>query len=47
MAWIYEMYKTRRPLQLNNDDWGFANRELPETVPLDSGVIAQTQTEVA
>jgi hypothetical protein len=47
MAWIYEMYKTRRPVEFNRADWGFAGEELPETAPLDARITAQTQTEVA
>jgi hypothetical protein len=46
MAWIYEMYKTRRPVRFNKKDWGFAAEVLPETAPLDDRAIAQTQTEV-
>lgn len=33
MAWIYEMYKTNRPIPFNDDDWGFAGETLPETSP--------------
>jgi hypothetical protein len=47
MAWIYEMYKTRRPVEFNRDDWGLAGEELPETAPLDVRPVTQTQTEVA
>lgn len=32
MQWIYEMYVTKRPLDLNHDDWGFSAEQLPETV---------------
>lgn len=47
MAWIYEMYETRRPVSFNRDDWGFAAETLPETDPFERLTIAQTQTEVA
>ena len=47
MAWIYEMYKTRSPLEFNRADWGLAGEELPETAPLENHTIAQTPTEVA
>jgi hypothetical protein len=47
MGWIYDMYKTRRPVEFNRADWGFAEEELPETTPLENRTIAQTQTEVA
>jgi hypothetical protein len=47
MAWIYEMYKTRRPMEFNKDDWGFAKEDLAETEPVVARTIAQTQTEVA
>jgi hypothetical protein len=47
MEWIYEMYTTRRPVEFNRDDWGFAGEELPETEPLEDRIAAQTQTEVA
>jgi hypothetical protein len=30
--WLREMRARRGPLRLNDDDWGFANVELPETV---------------
>lgn len=33
MTWIYEMYKTNRPIPFNDDDWGFAGETLPETSP--------------
>jgi hypothetical protein len=45
MGWIYEMYVTKRPIDFNGPDWGFADEDLPETDPTDS--VAQTQTEVA
>jgi len=47
MAWIYEMYKTKKPIAFNDDDWGFAAESLPETRPLRAQVGAHAQTEVA
>jgi hypothetical protein len=47
MEWIYEMYKTRRPVEFNQANWGFANEDLAETGPLGAHTLAQTQTEVA
>lgn len=47
MAWIYEMYTTRRPVEFNREDWGFVGEELSETEPLHDHIVAQTQTEVA
>jgi hypothetical protein len=47
MAWIYEMYKTGRPVQFNKDEWGFAQEDLAETNPVPTRALAQTQTEVA
>jgi hypothetical protein len=43
MAWIYEMYKAKKPIAFNEDDWGFARESLPETEPLG----AQARMEVA
>lgn len=47
MAWIYEMYKTRRPIAFNDDDWGFAGEQLVETAPSRERIGAHAQTEVA
>lgn len=47
MAWIYDMYKTKKPIQFNDEDWGFATETLPETNPLRQPVAARAQTEVA
>jgi hypothetical protein len=33
MAWIREMFATRRPIAFNRPDWGFAAVDLPETAP--------------
>jgi hypothetical protein len=31
--WIYEMYRTRTPLRFNDETWGLADVDLPETSP--------------
>jgi hypothetical protein len=33
LEWALEMYRTHRPLRLNDDDWGFAREELRELRP--------------
>lgn len=48
MTWIYDMYKTKKPIAFNEDDWGFAGEPLPETRPSrDQAVATHAQTEVA
>jgi hypothetical protein len=48
MTWIYDMYKTKKPIAFNEDDWGFAGETLPETRPSrDQAVATHAQTEVA
>ena len=47
MAWIYEMYVTRRPVEFNASGWGFEGRQLREIEPLADRLTAQTRTEVA
>jgi hypothetical protein len=33
LAYIHDMYRSRRPIPFNGDDWGLAGVELPETSP--------------
>jgi hypothetical protein len=33
MLWISEMYRTRSPLRFNDETWGLAGADLPETSP--------------
>jgi hypothetical protein len=47
MAWIYEMYKTKKPIAFNDEDWGFAGEFLPERIPSRASVEEPAQTEVA
>lgn len=47
MAWIYEMYTTKKPIAFNDDDWGFAGATLAETSPPRKAIAARAQTEVA
>ena len=47
MAWIYDMYKTKKPIQFNDADWGFATEDLPETSPFREPAAEPAQTEVA
>jgi hypothetical protein len=41
MQWIYEMYVTKRPLDLNRDDWGFSDEQLAETVVYPRGATGE------
>jgi hypothetical protein len=45
MTWIYEMYKTKKPIAFNDDDWGFTGIDLPESSPPREPV-AYAKTEV-
>jgi hypothetical protein len=47
MAWIYEMYKTQKPLEFNDGEWGFAGELLAETSPAREPVRTHARTEVA
>jgi hypothetical protein len=47
MAWIYEMYKTQKPLEFNDGEWGFAGELLPEASPARQPVTTHARTEVA
>jgi hypothetical protein len=47
MAWIYEMYKTKEPIEFNDDEWGFAGETLAETYPSRKPIAEHVRTEVA
>jgi hypothetical protein len=47
MTWIYDMYKTKKPIAFNEDDWGFAGETLPEMRPSRGATATRAQTEVA
>ena len=46
MAWIYEMYRTKKPIAFNESGWGFAGVELPEASPPRETVAAHAEAEV-